>query len=88
MKKSLLVSILVVLIGGFFASSVVADNNHHRRHDNTLVKFKGGIGVYPDLERGRGRDHGAVTVNRNMVRGVNSPGQIWRIKDLEAKIKD
>jgi hypothetical protein len=22
-----------------------------------------------------------------MVRGVNSPGQIWRIKDLDAKIE-
>ena len=47
MKKSLLVSILVVLIGGFFASSLVADSNHHRKHDDTLVKFKGGIGVHP-----------------------------------------
>ena len=30
---------------------------------------------------------GAVTVTRNIVRGVNSPGQIWRIGDLDATIK-
>ena len=39
MKNSLFGSILVVLIGGFFASAVVADD--------TLVRFKGGIGVIP-----------------------------------------
>jgi hypothetical protein len=88
MKKSLFVSILVVLIGGFLASSLVADDNHDRKHDNILVKFKGGIGVIPISNVVVDATTGAITVNRNMVRGVNSPGQIWRIKDLEAKIKD
>ena len=83
MKKSLFVSILVVLIGGFFASSVVADDNHHRKHDDTLVKFKGGIGVHPCLERRhRGGTPSVVTaVNQNIVRGVNPAGQIWVITD-------
>jgi hypothetical protein len=87
MKKGLLVSILVVLIGGFFASSVIADDNRHDRHDNTLVKFKGGIGVIP-VSSGVGTDPTAEVVNRNIVRGVQPPGQIWRIQDLEAKIKN
>jgi hypothetical protein len=39
MKKSLFASILMVLIGGSFASSVIADD--------TLVRFKGGVGDIP-----------------------------------------
>src|SRR4030095_252029 len=87
MKKSLLISVLVVLIGGFFASSLVADSNHDRRHDDILVKFKGGIGVIPISNVAVDATTGAITVNRNTVRGVNSPGQIWRIGDLKAKVK-
>jgi hypothetical protein len=87
MKKSLLISVLVVLIGGFFASSLVADSNHDRKHDDNLVKFKGGIGVIPISNVAVDATTGAVTVTRNMVRGVNSPGQIWRIGDLKAKVK-
>jgi hypothetical protein len=86
MKKSLFVSILVVLIGGFFASSIVADDNKHPQ-SNTLVRFKGGIGVIPISNVVVDATTGAITVNRNIVRGVNSPGQIWRIRDLDAKIK-
>ena len=84
MKKSLLVTLLVVLIAGFFISSVVADDTS--RHDN-LVKFKGGIGVIPISNVTLDATTGAAIVSRNMVRGVNSPGQIWRIKDLNATIK-
>ena len=82
MKRNLLVSILVVLIAGFFAPSRADDNNNDRNHDNSFVKFRGGIGVIPI-------SNVAVdtAVTRNMVHGVNSPGQIWRILDLEAKIK-
>ena len=86
MKRNFLVSILVILIGGVFAPLRAADNNSDRNQDNSLVKFRGGIGVIPisnvvvDATTG-------VTVTRNMVRGVNSPGQIWRIEDLNAKIK-
>ena len=86
MKKNLFISIVAILIGGFFASSVVADDNHHRKHDNTLVKFKGGIGVTP-VSSGVGTAATAEVVNRNIVREVQPPGQIWRIADLKANIK-
>ena len=84
MKKSLFVSILVVLIGAFFVSSAVADDRHH---DDTLVRFKGGIGVIPISNVVVDATTGAITVNRNIVRGVNSPGQIWRIADLKVNVK-
>jgi hypothetical protein len=91
MKKSLLVSILVVLIGGFFASSLVADSNHHRKHDDTLVKFKGGIGVHPvsnvTVTLSGDPPVQVVTVNQNIVRGVNPAGQLWVIDKLDAKVK-
>ena len=87
MKRNLLVCILVVLIAGFFAPSRADDNNNDRNHDNSFVKFRGGIGVIP-ISNVAVDTTGAITaVTRNMVRGVNSPGQIWRIKDLQAKIK-
>jgi hypothetical protein len=81
MKKSLLVFFLAPLIGGFFRSSVVADD--------TLVKFKGGIGVIPvSSTAGTQNDNGTFPdVNRNVVRGVNPPGQIWVIDELDAKVK-
>jgi hypothetical protein len=77
MKVSWFVSILVVLIGGL-ASSVVAQDN--------LVRFKGGIGVIP-VSSGVGSAATAEVVNRNIVRGVQPPGQIWVISDLDATIK-
>jgi hypothetical protein len=79
MKMSWFVSILVVLIGGFFASSVVAQDN--------LVRFKGGIGVIPVSNVVVDATTGAITVNRNIVRGVQPAGQIWVISDLDAMIK-
>jgi hypothetical protein len=82
MKKSQLVSMLVILL--VFASSAVADDKHD---PNALVKFKGGIGAIPISNVAVDATTNAVTVTRNMVRGVNSPGQIWRIKELEARIK-
>jgi len=88
MKKNLLVSILVVLIAGFFAPSRADNNNNDRNHDNSFVKFSGGIGVIPISNVPVNTTTGAVTVTRNIVRGINSPGQIWRIKDLEARIKN
>jgi hypothetical protein len=87
MKGSLFVSILVVLIGGFFASSVVADDN--RQHD-TLVKFKGGIGVHPvsNVSGAVNPDDGTFSnVTRNIVRLINPAGQIWVIQKLEAAVK-
>jgi hypothetical protein len=81
MKKNYFVPTFVFLIVGFFASAVFAD-------DDTLAKFKGGIGVHavsnvtvvtgPPL---------VVTVTQNIVRGVNPAGQIWVIDELDAKVK-
>ena len=83
MQRILLVSILAVLLGGFFAPLLAADNNADRNQDNSFVKFRGGIGVVP-ISNVAVDANNAVTVTRNMVRGVNSPGQIWRIEDLDA----
>ena len=79
MKKSLFACAFVVLIVSLSASSVLADD--------ILIKFNGGIGAIPISNVAVNATTGAVTVNRNVVRGVNSPGQIWRIADLDATIK-
>jgi len=54
--------------------------------DDTLARFKGGIGVIP-VSSGQGAAATATVVNRNVVRGVQPPGQIWRISDLMADVK-
>jgi hypothetical protein len=57
--------------------------------DDTLVKFRGGIGVIPvsSAAGAANADGTSPNVNRNVVRGVNPPGQIWVIADLRADIK-
>jgi hypothetical protein len=52
-------------------------------HDG-LARFDGGIGVIPVSNAAV--NAGVVTVSRNIVRGVNPPGQIWVINDLKADI--
>jgi len=79
MKKNYLVATFVFFTGGFFASAVLAD-------DDILAKFKGGIGAIP-VSSGVGTAATAEVVNRNIVRGVQPPGQIWRIADLKAEVK-
>lgn len=54
--------------------------------DDSLVKFKGGIGVIP-VSSGQGTAATATVVNRNIVRGVQPPGQIWVIADLKVDVK-
>jgi hypothetical protein len=54
--------------------------------DDSLAKFKGGIGVIP-VSSGQGAAPTAVIVNRNIVRGVQPAGQIWVIADLKAEVK-
>ena len=54
--------------------------------DDTLVKFRGGIGVIP-VSSGVGTAATAEIVNRNIVRGVQPAGQIWVISDLKAEVK-
>jgi len=69
------------IAGGVFAGAAMADG--------TLVKFDGGIGVIP-VSSGVAVAGvtTSTTVNRNFVRGVAPPGQIWVIKDLKAEVKD
>jgi hypothetical protein len=52
----------------------------------TLVTFDGGIGVQP-VSAGNGQALVADTVNRNIVRGVQPPGQPWVIAAFNAKVK-
>jgi len=54
--------------------------------DDSLVKFDGGIGVIPISNVVVNAD-GTITVARNIVRTVNSAGQIWVIADLQADVK-
>jgi hypothetical protein len=62
---------------GLLAPSVMADD--------TLARFKGGIGVIP-VSSGVGMGATAEVVNRNIVRGVQPAGQIWVIRKLEATV--
>jgi hypothetical protein len=78
MKKSLSAFAFVGFIVSLSASSVLADE--------PLITFSGGIGVIP-VSSGAGTDLTATVVNRNIVRGVQPPGQIWRIGDLKATVK-
>ena len=55
---------------------------------DSLVRFKGGIGVIP-VSTAAGvanADGTSPNVSRNFVRGVNPPGQIWVIADLQAEV--
>ena len=72
MKNSLLAFVLTIFIGGVFASALQADD--------TLARFKGGIGVHPV-------SNVTTNVTPNIVRGVNPAGQLWVIEDLDARIK-
>jgi len=60
--------------------------------EDSLVKFKGGIGVIPvssgvAIAPTLPTAPNVESVNRNIVRGVQPPGQIWRIDDLSADVK-
>jgi hypothetical protein len=52
------------------------------------VRFKGGIGVIPVSSAAgvANADGTSSSVNLNVVRGINPPGQIWVIADLRADI--
>ena len=56
--------------------------------DDSLVRFKGGIGVIPVASAAgvANADGSSPSVIRNVVRGINPPGQIWVIADLRADI--
>ena len=71
-EKAFFVFITVLLVVEFFALPVVSAD--------TLVRFKGGIGVIP--VRGN-----APPFTANLVLGVIPAGQPWVIRDLEARVK-
>jgi hypothetical protein len=54
--------------------------------DDHLVRFDGGIGVDP-VSSGQGTATTATVVNRNIVRGVQPPGQLWVISSLKADVR-
>ena len=54
--------------------------------DDHLARFEGGIGVIP-VSAGAGTANPAEQVNRNIVRGVQPPGQIWVIAGLKADVR-
>jgi hypothetical protein len=56
------------------------------RNEDTLVKFDGGIGV-DGVSAAQGSAPVATTVTRNIVRGVQPAGQLWRIADFKAEVK-
>ncbi len=83
MKRTLALATLVVLL--LPVALAAKDSRDSRDSGNSLVRFEGGIGVNPVsnvVVAG-----GVTTVTRNVVRGVNPPGQIWVIADLTADVK-
>jgi hypothetical protein len=82
MVKKILTCVLLLGVG--YPLSAAADDS--------LVKFKGGIGVIPvssgvAVAPTPGTALTVESVNRNIVRGVQPPGQIWVIADLKADVK-
>jgi len=77
MKSYLRVASFALVAFVIFAGSAIADD--------TLVRFKGGIGVHPVSNVTV--TAGTATVTANIVRGVNPAGQIWVIDNLDAKVK-
>ena len=76
-----LASVLAISLGMLLPLSAA-------RADDSLAKFKGGIGVIPvSSAAGALTDGTSPNVNRNVVRGVSPPGQIWVIADLRADVK-
>jgi hypothetical protein len=78
---------VLLIVGVVVPVSAVADKDDGHDKNGVLVKFDGGIGVIP-VSSGVPVE-GATTsevVNRNFVRGVPPPGQIWVIEDLKAVV--
>ena len=73
--------IYLLFLGVVFPLSAAAN-------DDTLARFKGGIGVIP-VSSGVAPVVSQLTsevVNRNFVRGVQPAGQIWVIDKLDARV--
>jgi hypothetical protein len=56
------------------------------RTDDSLARFKGGIGV-DGVSSAPGPAPVAATVTRNIVRGVQPAAQLWAIADFKAEVK-
>lgn len=56
--------------------------------DDSLVRFRGAIGVIPVSSAAgtANADGTSPNVNRNVVRGINPSGQPWTIADLRAEV--
>jgi len=76
MLQKMLASILLLGVASSLAAAA----------DDTIARFKGGIGVIP-VSSGVGTGTTATDVNRNIVRGVQPPGQIWVIDKLDARVR-
>lgn len=75
----MLKKLAVLFLGAVFPLAALADDS--------LARFKGGIGVIPVSSGVVPAGQQPLTsevVNRNFVRGVPPPGQIWVIADLRA----
>lgn len=75
----------VLFLGVIFPLSAAAD-------DDTLARFKGGIGVIPVssgvvVAADNATQLTSEMVNRNFVRGVQPAGQIWVIDKLDARVR-
>ena len=72
--------ILALCLGVIFPLSAVAES---------LAQFEGAIGVIPvsSAAGAPNLDGTFPNVNRNVVRGVNPPGQIWVIAGLSADVE-
>jgi hypothetical protein len=84
MKNNLGVAGFVLVAFVIFAGSALADDER-----DTLVRFKGAIGVHPvsNVAGIQNANGSFPDVTRNVVRGVNPAGQLWVIDKLDAKVK-
>jgi len=78
MKRGASLLIAAIAVIGIFASPGMGAQ--------LLARFDGGIGVIP-VSSGVGQGLQADNVTRNIVRGVQPPGQIWVIRDLKAVVQ-
>jgi len=82
MKKMLSLGLLIVALVPFATFG-------NEKHENSLVRFRGGIGVIPVSNVVVSAAIPPVTtVTPNTVRGVSPAGQIWRIADLHAEVSN
>jgi hypothetical protein len=81
------VSVLLLVLGCVTPLGAAGRDGHDGTdRPESLAKFDGGIGVLPVSNVVVNATTGAITVNRNIVRGVNPAGQIWVISGLKANI--